>query len=372
MERKTKKIDSKTFFKIIIVKSSLLILSVLFLSFLGLTFILNVTYIKNPSDPYFYIKKQAIAIAIGLSVMFLMTQVKPETLRKLSPLAMLITFLFCFITLFIGKGPGVKRWLAFPGFSIQPSEFFKVVLPIFLANIVLKVKKNNEEIDFSKAITLFLIGAALSFPIALQPDFGNFFFCILTILFILFIAGTKIRYLLIISSPAVAGLALLAIISPYRLKRILVFLDPWKDPLGSGYQIIQSMISYSSGGLTGRGIGDGIQKLFFLPSSHTDFIISVIAEEIGVIGILTIVIALSVIAIIGFTSALKIKEDFSRIVVAGTTFCITFQGLLNLLVTTGLVPTKGLTFPFISYGGSSVIASFACAGILLSAMSKQS
>lgn len=337
---------------------------------MGLTFILNVTYIKNPSDPYFYVKKQAIAIIVGLSVMFLVAQVKPEIIRKISPLAMFFIFLLCFLTLFVGRGPGVKRWLSLPGFSIQPSEFFKVVLPIFLSSIVLKVKK-EDEIDFSKTITIFLIGAFLSLPVAFQPDFGNFSFCILTTLFILFLAGAKIKYLLLISSPTILGLAILAIISPYRLKRLFVFLDPWKDPLGGGYQIIQSMISYSSGGLIGKGIGDGIQKLFFLPSSHTDFIISVISEEIGIIGILTIVFTLSVMAVIGFTSALKIKDDFTRLVCVSLTFCITFQGLFNLLVTVALVPTKGLTFPFISYGGSSVVASFACAGLILSTLSKQ-
>ncbi|MCS7214002.1 MAG: putative lipid II flippase FtsW [Candidatus Calescibacterium sp.] len=350
-------------------KSSLIILSVLFLTFIGLIFILNITYIRNPADPYIYVKKQAIGVLVGLSLMFLSTQIKIELIRKISPILVLIVFVSLILTLFIGKGPGVKRWITFPGFSIQPSEFLKVVLPVFLANIALKIKQDGE-LDFSKTITVFLIGAIVSFPIALQPDFGNFAFCILITLFTLFIVGAKIRYLLLISSPTIAGLIFLAIISPYRLKRLLVFLDPWKDPQGSGYQIIQSMISYSSGGITGKGIGDGIQKLFFLPSSHTDFIISVIAEELGVIGIITIITALSVITIVGFTSALKMKDEFARSLAASLTFCITFQALFNLLVTVGLVPTKGLTFPFVSYGGSSVIASFLCAGLLVSVISK--
>lgn len=350
-------------------KSSLLVLSVLFLTFIGLIFIFNITYIRNPSAPYLFVKKQIIAVLIGISVMFLISQVRVDLIRRFSPLFMFFVFVLVVLTLFVGSGPGVKRWLVFPGFSVQPSEFFKIALPIFLSSVIAKLKQEGD-LDFYKTLVVFMMGVILSAPIALQPDFGNFVFCVLITVFLIFIAGAKIRYLVAISSPTIVGLTLLAVTSPYRLKRLLVFLDPWKDPLGSGYQIIQSMMSYASGGLMGKGIGDGIQKLFFLPSAHTDFIISVIAEETGLMGIFFILVSLSLIAFVGFSSAVRSSDDFTKLLISGLTFCIVFQGVFNLLVTVGLVPTKGITFPFISYGGSSVIANFTGVGVLISSISE--
>ncbi len=347
-------------------KSYLVVFAVLILSAIGLLFVFNVTYVRNFANPYIFVQKQAIALALGLALMFVISRTPLGVLRRLSIFLLVISFCFVIATLILGSGDA-KRWIRLPGFSIQPVEFFKIVLTLFLANVFSKIEK----IDFSTVISFVTLGLFLSFPVYLQPDYGNFAFIMIMVIFMLFIAGAKLRYLLAIAFPIIPLLALAVITAPYRMRRLLVFIDPWTDPQGSGFQVIQSLLSYASGGLTGVGIGEGIQRLFFLPAVHNDFIISSIAEEVGFLGIVVIVLLYSIVAFVGFLSASRLKDRFAKLAVASATFFISAQAILNLLVSVALLPTKGLPLPFISYGGSSTIANFIAIGIMLSGISAE-
>ncbi len=343
---------------------SLLVFSALVLCALGLLFIFGVSYVRG--NNYILLKKQLIAILIGIGLMFLISRTSISILRKFVFPFLLIAFLATVATLFVGSG-NVRRWITFPGFSVQPSEFLKLAVVLLYARILSKLKL--DEIDFYGVLLFIILGLFFGFPVLLQPDYGNFVFMSVLVFFMLFVSGVRLRYLLITLSPIIPLFAFFVISSPYRLKRILAFIDPWQDPYRSGFQVIQSMLSYTSGGLTGVGIGDGVQKLFFLPAAHTDFIISSIAEEAGFIGIIIIVVLIMIICFIGFLSALEINDRFAKLAIAGTTFNFVFQGIVNLFVTVGLFPTKGLPFPFVSYGGSSAIASFMTLGVMVSAIS---
>jgi len=347
-------------------KPALFIFSIFSLCAIGLLFIFGISPIRGGYAPYIMFKKQVIAVAIGILLMFLVSRIPHELLRKISVPIFVICLIGTISTLFLGKG-SAKRWIHFPGFSIQPVEFFKVAYIILFSNIISKVK---EQIDIYGFMLFVLANIILTLPILIQPDYGNFIIIFTISTFLLFIKGVKIRYILSLLLPAIPAFVALIFISPYRIKRILAFLSPWEDPQGKGFQIIQSMISYSAGGIKGEGIGEGMQKLYFLPAAHTDFIISSIAEEIGLIGIAIIVLLFSIVTFIGFSAAKSIKEEFPKLLTAGLTFMIAIEVIINLFVSVGLLPAKGLPLPFVSYGGSSIISSFIAAGIILQAITK--
>ena len=348
-------------------RSALFVSSIFSLCAIGLLFIFGISPIRGGYDPYLMFKKQVIAVVIGVVLMFLISQLSHDILRKISVPIFIICFAGVISTLFLGKG-SAKRWIYFPGFSIQPVEFFKVSYIILLSNLLSKIK---HEIDIYGFLLFVLANIIFTLPILLQPDYGNFIIIFSITTFLLFIKGVKIRYILYLLIPAIPAFLSLIFFSPYRMKRILAFLSPWDDPQGKGFQIIQSMISYSAGGINGAGIGEGMQKLFFLPAAHTDFIISSIAEETGLIGITAIVMLFSVITFIGFSTAKNIKDEFSRILIAGITFMLSIEVVINLFVSVGLLPAKGLPLPFVSYGGSSIISSFIAAGIILQGITKE-
>jgi len=341
-------------------RHTLLILSATVLSGIGLLFIFSTTSVRYEHDPYIFFKKQLIAFFFGISLMFLFSKMPFELIKKFSPLVFALFLALTILTLFLGGK--VKRWIYLPGFSIQPVEFMKVSFVLLLSNILPKIKK----IDFYTVAMFYILSAAVAFPIILQPDYGNFVLVFIITSFMLFVSGAKIFHILSITLPVIPFFVFLVISSPYRMKRILVFLDPWKDPTGDGFQLIQSILSYAAGGLTGVGIGEGMQKLFFLPASHTDFIISSIAEEAGLIGVIFVVLLFLLFGVIGFSISIDEKDKSKQLAVAGLTFLIVFQAFFNMLVSVGLLPTKGLPLPFISYGGSSLVACLSSVGIILS------
>ena len=282
-----------------------------------------------------------------------------------------IILLICFILLILVLIPGIgtvrngsKSWFGIGSFGIQPSEFAKLGLIIFvskyLANNEKSVKNIKKGVLPILGITLLIFGI-----IMLQPDFGTGTIIVMSIIGLLFIGGVSIKFFLKIGLIGILGITGLIAIAPYRLARILSFLNPWKDPLGSGFQIIQSLYAIGPGGLFGLGFGNSVQKHFYLPEPQTDFIFSIISEEFGYLGILIIVILFLTIILTGFNISKKCNNLFGKYLCFGIIFQLSFQTLLNLMVVVGLIPVTGVTLPFLSYGGSSLLITLCSMGIIL-------
>jgi len=260
---------------------------------------------------------------------------------------------------------GARRWIRVPAFSVQPAEFAKFAWVLYLAFSL--AKKQEKVATFSVGLLPHL--AVLSVLVGLcmaEPDFGSSIGLIFLMFALLFAAGAKLSYL--IGSVLVAiPIAYHAIASsPYRMQRILAFLDPWAHRHDVGYQVAESLISIGSGGIFGLGLGDGRQKLFFLPEAHTDFIFAMIGEELGLVGVSVVIGLYGIIIWRGIRAALSAPEPFGTYLGLGITSLIAFQAIVNMCVAMGLVPTKGLTLPFVSYGGTSLAVLMASAGVLLS------
>jgi len=288
--------------------------------------------------------------------------------RKLVYLLLIGSLLSLILLLIPGVGnevSGSSRWLKFAGFSLQPAEFAKLALVIYLAH---SLSKKQQEIRFLPKV---IVSGVFVLLIIAQPDFGTAMILAAIALTLLFAAGLKLRHLLsgiLLSLPAIY---LMIVRVDYRKKRILAFLNPWKDPTNSGFQIIQSFLAFGSGGLWGMGLGRGRQKLFYLPDAHTDFIFSVIGEELGFLGVVAILTLFLILILRGIKISLSAPDPFGSYLALGITLMIGLQAMVNFGVSLGLLPTKGLTLPFISYGGSSLIVSLIGAGILLNISSQR-
>jgi cell division protein FtsW len=262
------------------------------------------------------------------------------------------------------RAGGALRWLNLGVFSFQVSEMVKIALILFmahfLANNVTRVREFKQGILFPLGITGALVGLIL-----LQPDFGTTVILMVITFLMIYLAGGRILHLGGMIALFIPVAAWLLLHKSYRLARLLAFLDPWQDPSHSGFQIIQSLIAFGSGGPFGVGIGDGMQKLFYLPEPHTDFILSVIAEESGFIGVGLILFLYIILIVRGFQISLKAPDMFGNLLGAGLTLLIAFEAFVNIAGVMGLIPLKGLALPFLSYGGSSLIMSLAAVGVLL-------
>jgi cell division protein FtsW len=259
---------------------------------------------------------------------------------------------------------GTRRWLRFGPASFQPAELAKLALVVFLAAWL---TRHREELgDFRRGVLPPLAAAGtLALLVLAQPDLGNCVTLIVVTFALLYLAGCPGRHL---AAVAAAGLPLVALatwLAPYRLRRITTFLDPWSDPRGSGFQIIQSWLALGSGGLTGRGVGESRQKLFYLPEAHTDFIFAVIGEELGFVGAAAIVALFAVLVWRGLRVGLRAPDPFGAYLALGLTVLLATETLVNLGVVTGVLPTKGLPLPFISFGGSALLSTMLAAGMLL-------
>ena len=287
--------------------------------------------------------------------------------KKKSNLIIGVCFLLLVLVLIPGIGTvrnGSRSWFGFGGFGIQPSEFAKIGLIIFVSKYL---ANNNKEIRNIKKGVLPIIGIILLFfgLIMLEPDFGTGMVIVLTLVCILFISGVKVSFFVKIGCAGLLGIVALIIVAPYRMARIVSFLDPWKDPLGSGFQIIQSLYAIGPGGLLGMGFGNSIQKHFYLPEPQTDFIFSIISEEFGFLGVLIVCFFFFIIFYRCLKIAMSCNDLFAKYLVFGLSFGILIQALLNLCVVIGLIPVTGVTLPFLSYGGSSLLVSMASIGIIL-------
>ncbi|HQD36596.1 MAG TPA: putative lipid II flippase FtsW [Thermodesulfovibrio thiophilus] len=311
-----------------------------------------------------YLQKQLFTLIIGSLLMVVFMFLSTEKLKKLVFPMLIISFimlLLVFSPLGVSAG-GARRWLRLWPSVFQPSELVKLAMVFFLAWYMSRSDYDKE--SFRQFIIPIGLLGIFQVIFLKQPDFGAAMTLGIITLSMLFIGGVSLRFLGIISLVAIPVIIYLAK-EPYRWKRIVSFLDPWSDPQGSGFQLVQSLIALGSGGLIGQGLGEGKQKLAFLPEIHTDFIFAHIGEEMGFIGVSVVVILFFLICMRGLSIARKQSELFYYFLASGITIMISIQALINFAVVTGLAPTKGLPLPFISYGGSSLVVNLIAVGILL-------
>jgi cell division protein FtsW len=348
--------------------------TVLLLVGLGLVMVYSASAVsaqEKLGDSFHYLKRQAVAACLGLLAMATAMKLGYRRMARLAWPLLLLAILLLIAVLVPGVGTvvnGARRWIRFPGISIQPAEIAKVVWAIYLAYSLAKKqdKVQHFSIGFLPHVAL---GGLLVLLCMAELDFGSSVALLFVMFVMLFAAGTKLSTL--VGSVLVAiPFAYHAIASsPYRLRRITAFMDPWANRQGSGYQVVESLMSIGSGGIFGLGLGDGRQKLFFLPEAHTDFIFAIIGEELGLIGVAALVLLYGVLIWRGIRASLNASEPFGTYLGLGITALIAFQAITNMAVAMGLVPTKGLTLPFVSYGGSSLIVLMGAAGLLLSVSS---
>ena len=322
---------------------------------------------KDLGDEFHYFKRQLAFAILGFIVMGAMIYLDYHVLREFVYPIFLVSLVFLILVIIPGVGReinGAHRWLGISSISFQPTEFVKLALILYLAYSLTKKdeKIRTLTVGFLPHIVLLLIIASL---IMLQPDFGAAITIGIIVFIMLFNAGTRPSYI-VGSVIAIAPIVYYAIVSvDYRLDRITAFINPWKDPLNTGYHIIQSFLALGSGGLVGMGLGEGTQKLFYLPYAYSDFIFAVIGEELGFIGVVILICAFSLFTIRGIRASRRAPDLFGTYLALGITALISVEVILNLGVVTGLFPTKGMTLPFISYGGSSLLACMTGAGILI-------
>lgn len=343
--------------------------------FFGLLMVFSSSFIfaqERAGDGFFFIKKQFVLAGVGLLAMLGFCRVDYRVWQRYSYLILGASIVLLVAVLVPGIGAragGAQRWLRFGWFGFQPSEIAHFAVLLFVAR---QLTKNEDRVEtFSGGVSAnFLIPLPAMALILLQPDFGTTVMIALTILALMQVGGVPYRYLFFLILVACLGVTSLIVLEPYRLSRFMAFLDPWADPGGKGFQIVQSLVGLHNGQWTGVGLGNGKSKLFFLPEAHNDFIFAVIGEELGWIGIISVVAAYLFFIYRGFRIAwnatFRFGDRFGMLLAAGITFTLGFQGLVNMAVVMGLLPTKGLTLPFISYGGTAMVMNLISVGILLS------
>jgi cell division protein FtsW len=348
----------------------MLVLAAAALVGLSIVMVFNTSYFyaqEHFGDSLYFFRKHLVSIALGTLACLLLARVPSERYRQ-AAYPVLITVLVALVLVLIpGIGlarGGARRWLHLGPLNIQPSELAKFALVLYLAH---SLAKKGERVRSFKVgiIPHCLVVAVIAGLVLLEPDFGTAALAGGLLVSMLFAGGARVCHLAV---PALAALPLVVwqvMKAGYRMKRITAFLDPSLDPRGIGYQLTQSFIAFGSGGVWGAGLGESRQKLFYLPEAHTDFIFSVIGEELGLAGALLVIALFAVVAVRGFRIALRHADPFSSLLAFGVTLSLVLQGVVNMGVVLGCLPTKGLALPFLSYGGSAMIAVLAQTGVLL-------
>jgi len=347
-----------------------MLIAVALLLALGMTMVLSTSYLYSQeryADGTYFFRKQLIAMGAG-AILLIVCSLLPSTLfRRFAYPLLAVTFVVLIAVLIPGVGAnrgGARRWIMLPGFAFQPSELAKLAMVVYLAHSM--AKKEEMIRTFSVGVLPHLIVAgAFAVVLLLEPDFGSVLIMTMLLYFMLFIGGVRIPHLLATGLMALPVLIFVMMRAEYRLRRLMSFLDPWSDASGSGFHVIQSLIAFGSGQMWGRGLGESRQKLFYLPEAHTDFVYSVIGEELGLLGALIVLFLFGVIVMRGFRLTGKIEEPFDQYLAFGLTVLLGLQALIHMGVVMGLMPTKGLVLPFISYGGSAMVINLMEAGILL-------
>ncbi len=354
-----------------------LLFPVLFLVGIGIVMVYSASSalaLKKFGTSYFFLKKQALFAFMGTVVLVICRHFPYQMYRPLTYPLLILAIIFLAAIHVSGFGyaaGGSSRWLRLGNFTFQPSEFARFAMVIYLAYSM--DKKRDQIKDFSIGFLPHIIVLSIfTLLIFMQPDFGSVIILTTITWLMLFVGGVRLSYLLSFIVLLVPLGYLFMINAEYRLKRILGFLNPWQYPADEGYQIIHSMMAFGTGGIWGSGVGKGYQKLFYLPEPHTDFIFSVIGEELGLVGVLTILGLYTLILYRGFNIARNAGDSFGAFMATGLTIAIIVQVCVNMGVALGLLPTKGLTLPFLSYGGTSLLINMASIGILMNIRARSS
>lgn len=356
MERK-KKID-----KIILIPFIILLIIGIFMVYSASNVVAKFKY----NNQFYFSNRQIIYLIIGIIISVLIIK---SDLKKIKNYTMIIFFIILtllIIVLIPGIGivrGGARSWLGIGGFTIQPSELMKIAIIFLLAKYLSNYEKELNNFKFF--IFLIIIPLTVFLIIMLQPDFGTGIVILISAFILIFISHAKIKYFLILIILCIAGLTLLIIVAPYRLKRIMAFLDPWSDPLGSGFQSIQALFAVAPSGILGFGYNNSMQKHFFLPEPQNDFIFAIICEELGLIGGLTIIILFLIIILRSLKYSMILEDNYLKYLLIGISISLFTQVFINIGVVIGLLPVTGITLPLISYGGTSLITSMIEISILL-------
>lgn len=348
----------------------LLIISTLILLTVGLIMVYSASSIWADfrfNDPFFFAKRQLLFAVIGVIAMLFVMNIDYWVWRKWSKVLIIVCFFLLILVLIPGVGlvrGGARSWLGIGAFSIQPSEFMKIAMIIFLARFL---ADNQKQItSFRKGLLPSLSLVFIAFGIImLQPDLGTGAVMVGTCIVMVYIAGARLSHFFALGLAGLAGLAGLVISAPYRIQRITSYLDPWSDPLGSGFQIIQSLYAIGPGGIMGLGFGQSRQKFFYLPEPQTDFIFSILVEETGFLGGAFVLALFCIMLWRGIRIASSAPDTFGSYLAVGIIGMLVIQVVINIGVVTGLMPVTGITLPFLSYGGSSLTLMLGSVGILL-------
>lgn len=350
-----------------------LMIAVVSLMIIGLTMVASSSVMISTKffhQPFHFLIRQSIYLSLGLFFSLIVMRIDSSLWEKFSQPLLLVCFIMLVLVLIPGIGKlvnGSRRWLALGPIGIQVSEIAKLAMILYLAGYLVR-QKESVLLSVSGFIKPLVILALVALLLLREPDFGSTVVIVGTVMAMLFLVGVKLRYYVALMLIAISSLALLAVTSAYRLARLTAFLNPWADQFNTGYQLTQSLIAFGRGGLVGAGLGKSVQKLFYLPEAHTDFLFAVLAEELGLLGVLVVILLYSVIVIRGLMigyNAYSQERLFAAFTAYGLTFWIGLQAAINMGVNSGLLPTKGLTLPLLSYGGASVVINCLVIALLL-------
>jgi cell division protein FtsW len=315
---------------------------------------------------YHYFKRQAVWTVAGLCAMLAASQLDYTILKRRGVVFALLGVTAVALVAVFGFSPinGARRWIKLPGASIQPSEVSKLVLAIFLAWLL--ERRAGEEWSIRRTLAPALsVTGLFAVLVAAEPDLGTAMMLGVICLVILYTAGARLLHLGALAAAGAAGVAAMIVAAPWRMRRLWAFLNPWEDPQGTGYQVVQSLIAVGSGGTNGLGFAEGRQKMFFLPFAYSDYIFAVVGEELGLVGALTVLAVFGLFLWRGMRAALRAPDRFGMLLGVGIVAGIVAQALFNMSVVLSLVPSKGIPLPFISYGGSSMLLTLGAVGVLL-------
>ena len=348
---------------------ALLLGSVAFLVVIGLVMVFSAssaTAYSSFHDTAYYLKRQLVYLGVGLVLAYAAYRVDYRKLRTIAPGLVLVTLLLLVLTLIPHVGfatGGARRWLGFHALSFQPSELGKLALVIFLAAKLAQLGEGVRSLSKGVWPVLF-ITVLLSAPVFFEPDMGTASLYIFTAFALLFTAGARFEHLIMCALAMLPGAAIAVGSSAYKRARVFAFLDPWKDAQNTGFHIVQSLLALGSGGIFGLGLGASRQKYQYLPMSHTDFIFSIIGEELGLLGCIAVIALFVLFAIRAINLALKAPDRFGMLLAMGCTFLIVIQAFINIGVVTSSWPVTGVPLPFISFGGTSLIVSLIAVALI--------
>ena len=352
-------------------EAKLLFIAVYLLVSLGIvmTYSASAIYAEQTfKDPTYFLKRQVIYGLIGTVLLFFAAGQDPYLCKEHAREILIVSFALLLIVLlpFFGHAAGgARRWIRIGPVNFQPVEISKIAVCLYLADYLSRRIKGIQRGEFAVLLPPVLVLILTCGLILLQPDLGSCIFIFLVASVLFFLAGLRLRYVLLASLVFIPIFYFLVVRIPYRLARVTSYLNPWSDPQGSGFQIIQSLLAFGMGGLKGVGLGESTQKLFYLPQSYNDFIFSIIGEELGFLGALGVVVLYGVVLFAGLRIAGRARGNYEKLFVISLVLLVVLQAMINMLVATGLIPTKGLPLPFVSYGGSSLVFNLFAVGLLL-------